>query len=215
MSFKAMLLTFLALVSFSFCSFAQTPFDPDKEASMVKATYKPGNLVTILGKDLTYPIEASANGTQGNVLFVVTIDETGQLTSVKTKQRISDQLVAQSEEAIRNLTGKWSPTKINEELVTRDYLIVFAYKIYYNTLPVDYFSAASKYEKKGKLKKAIKTYDTAIENNPYEPTYYKMRASIKNASEDEKGAEEDKLLAEKMNMEVLAVIQIAQTQSLR
>jgi len=67
---------------------------------MVKATYTDGDLMTILGKDLIYPIKASANGTQGNVLFILTIDENGNLVSTETKEKISDELVSQSQEAI-------------------------------------------------------------------------------------------------------------------
>jgi len=80
---------------------------------------------------------------------------------------------------------------------------------------MDYFATAAKFEEKGKLKKAVGAYDDAIKDNPYEPTYYKMRASLKNANQDEEGGMKDDLLAEKMRMEVLAVIQIAQTQRIR
>lgn len=215
MSFKVGCLTFLAFISFSIFTQGQTTFDPQLESNMVKASYKGGNIVSILGEGLTYPLDASANGTQGDVVFVVTIDEKGELTAIKLEERISDYLAVQSEEAIKRLKGKWTPTKINGELVSRDYLIVFSYKLYYNTLPMDYFSVASKFEKKGKLKRAISTYDQAIENNPFEPTYYRMRAAMKRANGDKVGADEDDRIAEKLTMEVLAVIQIAQTQSLR
>lgn len=215
MSFKIFVLILSVLLTLSISAFSQTQFDPQSEGNMIKATYSEGNLVTVLGKDLTYPVEASASGSQGKVLFVVTIDENGDLTSVKTKEKISDNLYSQAEEAIARLTGKWQPTQINGKAMARDYLLVFSYKIYYNAVPMDYFATAAKFEDKGKLKKAIDTYDEAIKENPYEPTFYKMRASIKKANEDADGAKEDEAMAEKMMMEVLAVIQIAQTQSIR
>jgi len=199
----------------SFSTFFQTQFNPQIEGDMVKATYAGGDLTTILGKDLIYPVTSSANGTVGNVLFILTIDENGNLVSVETKERISDELVSQSQEAINRLIGKWTPTKINGKTVSREYLLVFSYKIFYNSIPMDYFATATKYEEKGKLKKAIGTYDDAIEDNPYEPTYYKMRASLKKANHQEEGGIKDDFWAEKMRMEVVALIQIAQTQPIR
>ncbi|PZX59642.1 TonB-like protein [Algoriphagus ratkowskyi] len=196
-------------------SFAQTPFNPEKEADFVKATYPKGNLINILGQDLTYSKEAAANGTEGYVTFLVDIDENGKLISVTPKERVSDLLANPSRAAIDKLTADWTPTKVSGQAVAREYLIVFSYSIFYNSLPIDYHAMAKKYEDKGKIERAVKTYDDAIKNYPYDPVYYTMRANYKRQLEDTEGALADELMAQKINMEVLAVVQIAHSQSVR
>lgn len=196
-------------------SFAQTPFDPEAESDFVKATYSKGSLPTILSQDLTYPQSAAINGTEGNVVYVLKIDESGKLASVEPKERVSEALSAQSEKKIAELTGAWTPTKVHGKAVDREYLLVFSYQINYNSLPMDYHAVAEKFGEKGKIDKAVKTYDQAIEKNPFEPNFYAMRAKYKKELGDEDGSESDKLMALKMTMEVLAIVEIGQTQSLR
>ncbi|REG92058.1 energy transducer TonB [Algoriphagus antarcticus] len=199
----------------TFISFAQTPFNPETESDFVKATYSKGNLISILGQDLIYPENAAANGTQGDVIFMLKIDESGKLTSIEAKERVSDDLAKQARETIEKLTGAWNPSKVHGKPVDREYLLVFSYKIFYNALPLDYHAMAKKFEDKGKLEKAVRTYDDAIKNYPFEPVYFTMRAKFKKELGDEDGAKADELMAEKMNMEVLAIVEIAQSQSVR
>ena len=210
---KSLLLIFSLLATF--ITFAQTPFNPETESDFVKATYTKGNLLTILSQDLIYPEDAAINGTQGNVTFLLQIDKEGKLVSSVAKEKISDELAKQAEESIAKLTADWKPSKVHGEAVDRWYLLVFSYKIFYNSLPLDYHAIAKKFEDKGKLEKAIRTYDDAIKMYPYEPIYYTMRAKYKEDLGDTAGAKEDKLMAEKLNMEVLAVVEIAQSQSVR
>lgn len=207
---------FLSLLfCITFVSFAQTPFNPETESDLVKATYSKGDILSILSQDLTYPQEAAMNGTQGDVIYVLTIDQEGELASVVSKERVSDELAMQAEEAIGKLKGSWTPSKVHGEPVDRAYLLVFSYDIYYNSLPLDYHGMANKFEEKGKIEKAVRTYDDAIKGNPYEPNFYFMRAKFKKELGDLDGAKTDELMAEKMNMEILAVVEIAQTQSVR
>ena len=196
-------------------AFAQTPFDPEAESDFVKATYSKGSLPTILTQDLIYPQSAAINGTEGNVVYILKIDESGKLASVQLKVRVSEALSTQSDKKISELTGAWTPTKVHGKPVDREYLLVFSYQINYNSLPMDYHTVAKKFEDKGKIDKAVKTYDQAIEKNPFEPNFYAMRAKYKKQLGNEKGAESDKLMALKMKMEVLAIVEIGQTQSLR
>ncbi|MEB2786033.1 energy transducer TonB [Algoriphagus persicinus] len=199
----------------TFISFAQTPFNPETEADFVKATYSEGNLLSLLGQDLFYPEDAAANGTQGDVIFLLTIDHSGKLLSYEAKEQVSDELGKHAEEAIAKLTADWTPSRIHGKPVDRAYLLVFSYNIFYNSLPLDYHAMAKKFDDKGKLEKVVRTYDDAIKNYPFEPIYYTMRAKFKNELGDSQGAEADKLMAKKLNMEVLAVVEIAQTQSVR
>ncbi|MEP0713186.1 energy transducer TonB [Algoriphagus sp.] len=210
---KSLLLSSLFLVSFF--SFAQTPFNPDTEPDFVKATYAGGNLISILSQDLSYSKEAALNGTEGYVTFLLVIDENGKLVSVTPKDRVSDLLANPAKAAIDKLTANWKPSKVGGRPVEREYLLVFSYKIFYNALPLDYHAMAKKYEEKGKLEKAVKTYDDAIKEYPYDPVYYTMRAKYKSELGDADGARADALMAQKINMEVLAVVQIAHTQSVR
>ncbi|WP_339875901.1 energy transducer TonB [uncultured Algoriphagus sp.] len=210
---RTLFISFFFLVS-SF-SFAQTTFNPGTESDFVKATYSNGDLITILGQNLTYPKEAAINGTEGDVVYLITIDHTGKLVSYEAKERISEKLSKQAEESIKSLTSNWSPTKVHGEPIDREYLLIFSYRIYYNASPVDYHSVAKKFEEKGKIEKSVRTYDDAIKKYPYEPVYYTMRAKYKKELDDLSGAEADKLKAEKLNMEVLAVVEIAQSQSIR
>jgi len=196
-------------------SFAQTPFNPETETDFVKATYAKGNLLSILSQDLTYSKEAAMNGTQGDVTFIIKIDQTGKLASVEPKGQISDDLENQARESIERLTGDWNPSKVHGKPVERAYLLVFSYKIFYNALPLNYHAMAKKFEDKGKLDKAVRTYTDAIKNYPFYPVYYTMRAKFKKELGDLDGAKADELMAEKMNMEVLAVVEIAQSQSVR
>lgn len=212
-----MLRSLLLLCSFliTLLSHGQTPFNPETESDFVKATYSQGNLVSILAQDLIYPEDAAANGTQGDVIFLLTIDQTGRLVSYEAKERISDKLANQAKESIEALTGSWTPSKVNGKPVDRTYILVFSYKIFYNALPLDYHAMAQKFEDKEKLEKAVRTYDDAIKNYPFDPVYYTMRAKFKKELGDEEGAKEDQLMTDKMNMEVLAVVEIAQSQSVR
>jgi hypothetical protein len=61
----------------------------------------------------------------------------------------------------------------------------------------------------------VRTYDDAIKKYPFDPVYYTMRAKFKKELGDENGAKVDETMAEKINMEVLAVVEIAQSQSVR
>lgn len=210
---KSFLLSTFLLISF--ISLAQTPFDPETESDFVKATYTKGNLISILGQGLIYPEDAAANGTEGNVIYLLKIDQTGKLVSSVPKERVSNELAKQAEEAIEKLTADWKPSKVHGEAVDREYLLIFSYKIFYNALPLDYHTMAKKFEDKGKPDKAVKTYDDAIKNYPFEPVYYTMRAKLKKELGDQEGAAADELMAEKLNMEVLAVVEIAQSQSVR
>jgi len=208
-------LLLFCFVFISYISLAQTPFNPETESDFIKATYTKGNLISILGQDLIYPKDAAMNGTQGDVTFLLKIDKEGKLVSSVPKERVSDELAKQAEEAIGKLTVDWKPSKVHGEAVDREYLLVFSYKIFYNSLPVDYHAMAKKFEDKEKPEKAVRTYDDAIKNYPFEPVYYSMRAKYKNDLGDTAGAEADKSMAEKLNMEVLAVVEIAQSQSVR
>lgn len=208
-------LLFVCFLFPTFISFSQTQFNPETESDFVKATYTKGNLLTILSQDLIYPEDAAMNGTQGNVTYLLQIDKEGKLVSSVPKERVSEDLAKQAEEAIGKLTADWKPSKVHGEPVDRWYLLVFSYKIFYNSLPLDYHAMAKKFEEKGKLEKAVRTYHDAIKMYPYEPVYYTMRAKYKDELGDTSGAEEDKLMAEKLNMEVLAVVEIAQSQSVR
>lgn len=199
----------------SLISIAQTQFNPQIESDFVKATYTKGNLLTILSQDLIYPEDAAMNGTQGDVTFLLQISKEGKLVSSAPKDKVSDQLAKQAEEAIARLTADWKPSKVHGEAVDRWYLLVFSYKIFYNSLPIDYHAMAKKFEEKGKLEKSVRTYDDAIKMYPFEPVYYTMRAKYKEDLGDSAGAAKDKLMAEKLNMEVLAVVEIAQSQSVR
>lgn len=199
----------------TFLSFSQTPFDPAAESDFVKAVYSKGNLINVLGQDLSYPKEAAVNGTEGNVVYILKIDQAGKLASVEPKSRISQDLASQAEERIQALTGSWVPTKVHGKAVDREYLLVFSYQINYNSMPMDYHAVAKKLEEKGKLERAVKTYDDAIEKNPFEPVFYSMRAKYKKKLGDEEGAGQDEQMAQKMTMEVLAVVEIGATQSIR
>jgi tetratricopeptide (TPR) repeat protein len=210
---KSFLFTSLFLVTL--LSFAQTPFNPVTEPDFVKATYSKGNLINILGQDLTYSKEAALNGTEGYVTFLLKIDENGKLVEVTPKERVSDFLANPARAAIDKLTADWKPSKVGGVPVAREYLLVFSYKIFYNSSTLDYHAMAKKYEEKGKIDKAIKTYDDAIEDYPYDPVYYTMRAKFKREMDDVEGAVADELMAQRINMEVLAVVQIAHSQSVR
>lgn len=210
---RGLVLYFLFLTSF--CSIAQTPFDPETESDFVKASYTKGNLITILSQGLTYPETAVANGVEGNVIYSLKIDASGILESVEVKEEVSDELAAQAEESIEKLTADWVPSKVHGNAVDREYLVIFSYNIYYNSLPTDYHGKAKKFQDKGKLEKAVKVYDEAIENNPYTPDYYIMRARLKKELGDLEGASNDQLHAEKLKMELLAMVEIGQTQTLR
>jgi tetratricopeptide (TPR) repeat protein len=208
-------LLFSCTLLVTFFSYGQTTFNPETESDFVKATYPKGNLISILGQDLIYSKEAAANGTQGDVIFLLKIDQSGKLTSVITKEKVSDDLASQARESIEKLTGDWNPSKVHGKPVDREYLLVFSYKIFYNALPLDYHAMAKKFEDKGKLDKAVRTYDDAIKKYPFDPVYYTMRAKFKKELGDENGAKVDETMAEKINMEVLAVVEIAQSQSVR
>jgi len=113
-----------------------------------------------------------------------------------------------SMEAIKNLTDKWVPAKSGDSPINKKYFAVFRYRIYYNSAPTPLSAAAEKQVSKGNFPKALKQYNNAIEENPYDKNLFLARSKTKKALGDEAGSAQDNAEYLRLDEEIIAVIDL-------
>jgi tetratricopeptide (TPR) repeat protein len=106
------------------------------------------------------------------------------------------------------MENKWSPAKINDVAIDKKYTVIFRYRSYLNTEPTEYKSGIASYVKKQKYDKAIKLYDEQISENQYDFELFTERAKLKELVGDKAGAIQDNKIADKLNVEIMSVVNL-------
>ena len=187
---------------------SQTIQKIDSNAFVGKAKYLKEDLTKFLKKITVYPREGFTNNIEGDVVFSVVIKKDGTSDDFTLVNSDKSVLMGSTLSALRTLDNKWSPAIENGEPVDKKYLIVFRYRIYQNTDPVNYKRDALEFIKKEKYDKAIKTYDKGIKENKYDFDLFEKRSLAKNKVGDEQGVKQDHDTAIKLYGEILTVVDV-------
>lgn len=104
--------------------------------------------------------------------------------------------------AIQATDGMWNPTRIDGELKTQSYKMVFTF---FNS-EIHYKYNRNKYDKlmnKKKYKKTLEFLNKAIEKEPYKANLYLNRANVKSFLKDVVGEKEDLAIYIRLKREIL------------
>lgn len=110
--------------------------------------------------------------------------------------------------ALNVLPENWNPAMLNSTPIDKKYQIIFRYRIYFNTQPRNYKASAINTYNKGNYDKALKAFNTAIEDDPYDYVLYKLRADVKEKLGDTAGAKDDISLCTKIQDTILATVKL-------
>ena len=149
-------------------------------AQIQKAQYSIKNLDSLLAKKVVYPLDALRASVEGDVII--------------------------SMEVVRGTNERWIPAKEGENPISKRYLIVFRYRIYSNSYPPKYKPNAERQFNKANYTKALKLYDDAIEENPYDKDLFFVRSKTKEALGDTVGAVNDIAEYNRLDEEIMAVV---------
>jgi len=177
-------------------------------AQIQKARYSVSNLDSLLARKVSYPLESLKSSSEGDVIISFTITKDGKLENPGIEKSPDLEMSKASMEAIKNLTDKWVPAKSGDSPVNKKYFAVFRYRIYYNSAPTPLSAAAEKQVSKGNFPKALKQYNNAIEENPYDKNLFLARSKTKMALGDEAGSAQDNAEYLRLDEEIMAVIDL-------
>lgn len=177
-------------------------------AQIQKARYSVSNLDSLLARKVSYPLESLKSSSEGDVIISFTITKDGKLENPVIENSPDLEMSKASMEAIKTLTDKWVPAKNGESPVTKKYFAVFRYRIYYNSAPTPLSASAEKQVSKGNFPKALKHYNNAIEENPYDKNLFQARSKTKKALGDEAGFAQDNAEYLRLDEEFMAVIDV-------
>lgn len=194
--FKLILVPVIALMSFTL------------NAQIQKAQYNIKSLDSLLARKIVYPSDALRNSDEGDVIVSFSVTKDGKFENPGIEKTCDFLLSKTSMDAVKALSESWVPAKNGDNPVSKKYLIVFRYRIYFNTSPPKYKPGAEKQYSKGNYPKALKIYDDAIEENPYDKDLFLARSKTKEALGDTVGAAKDISEYNRLNEEIMAVIDI-------
>lgn len=194
--FRLILVPVIALMSFTL------------NAQIQKAQYSVKNLDSLLAKKVIYPYDALRNSDEGDVIISFSVTKDGKLENPGIKNIPNGLLSKTSMNAVNGITERWVPAKDGDNPISKKYLIVFRYRIYFNSSPPKYKPSAEKQYNKGNYPKALKIYDDAIEENPYDKDLFFARSRTKEALGDTAGAANDIAEYNRLNEEIMAVVDI-------
>jgi TonB family protein len=177
-------------------------------AQIQKAMYSVSNLDSLLAKKVSYPLESLKSSSEGDVIISFTITKDGKLENPGIEKSPDLEMSKASMEALKNLTAKWVPAKSGDSPINKKYFAVFRYRIYYNSAPTPLSAAAEKQVNKGNFPKALKHYNNAIEENPYDKNLFLARSKTKKALGDEAGSAQDNAEYLRLDEEIMAVIDL-------
>lgn len=120
----------------------------------------------------------------------------------------SELLLNSSKTSMSLLNGEWEPALINDTPVDKKYQIVFRFRTYMDTKPIDYKGKSRKLIKKEKYEKALKTLDTGVQDNIYDYELYDLRSKVKEALGDSEGAKKDESISSSLKDEIMTVIDV-------
>lgn len=195
----------LAFLFICLLSNSQTSIPGD---SILQAKYLEGNFQKALQNTTTYPIEGIKNNIDGDVIVTLIITKEGKMDSITVVKTPDFVLTKSSVLSLNAIPEKWSPAMVNATPIDKKYQIVFRYRMYFNTQPRDYKAEAIRIYNNGKLEKALKAFNNAIEDNPYDYVLYKLRAEVKERLSDGAGAKQDLRIATDLQNSILATVKL-------
>lgn len=194
--------------------FSQTVVKTDS-AAYAKAKYLKEDLTGFLLKNTRYPRGSMGENSQGDVIYSFVINKDGQLENLLLESSPDNILSVSTYEVLQKMENKWSPTKLNNVAIDRKYTVVFRYRSYLNSKPTEYKSGIASFVKKQKYDKAIKLYDEQISENQYDCELFAERAKLKELIGDKAGAIQDNKIADKLNVEIMSVVNLILVRSTR
>ncbi len=192
--FRLLLVSIIALMTFTL------------NAQIQKAQYSIKNLDSLLAKKVVYPLDALRASVEGDVIISFYVTKEGKLENPGVEKTPDFLLSKTSMEVVRGTNERWIPAKEGENPISKRYLIVFRYRIYSNSYPPKYKPNAERQFNKANYTKALKLYDDAIEENPYDKDLFFVRSKTKEALGDTVGAVNDIAEYNRLDEEIMAVV---------
>jgi tetratricopeptide (TPR) repeat protein len=202
--------TLASLASLAICIYSNSQIvqKPDSFTRYEKAKYLKEDLNKFLSINTKYPFAEMTNMINGDVVFSFIISWNGKLESLALKDYPNASFLNSSKIAINSLDGEWSPAKLNEVPVDKKYLIVFRFRTYLERKPFDYKAQGLNLFKKQKYERALKTFNSGIEDNKYDYELYELRSKVKEMLGDNEGAKNDQLNSLRLKDEIMSIIDI-------
>lgn len=199
----------MIFIFISLTAYCQAQNDTGKTVVIEKAKYLKEDINALLTKTTRYPKENIENKVQGDVIISFTINKEGQLDNLAVVNAAEPSLMASAISSFAEVTGnKWSPAKMDNTPVDKQYKVVFRFRQFVNEQPFDYNERASHLLNKEKYDKALKTCDSGIEENPYDDTLFEIRSQIKEKLGDMEGARIDHAIASTLKDEILTFVNL-------
>jgi hypothetical protein len=180
-----------------------------------KAKYPGDDLVKSLSQKINYPIQGLRDKIQGDVVISFIINKNGKMELPRIIESPDNSFSIASIIALNSIANTWSPARINDSPVDKEYQIVIRFRIYYDSKPVDYRGQAKRLTEKQKYDRALKIYNSAIDENQYDYSLFELRSKVKELSGDTAGAKKDQKTARKKYDDIMAVIEISVTATVR
>src|ERR1035437_5129741 len=188
---KLIALFVIGFLTFNNIAHSQPIQKTDSVTTIEKAQYLKENLGKVLLKNVWYPIEAQENKTQGDVVFSFSITYEGKMENIIMISPFIPILSPSALKAINQLDKKWIPAKENGKPIDKRYTIVYRYRMTDNGLPIEYKKEADEYFKTKNYKKALKSLNAAINDNPYDYRFFEFRSQVKQLLGDIEGSKQD------------------------
>jgi tetratricopeptide (TPR) repeat protein len=203
--------TLVSLIAFSVISLlgnSQTIQNADSVSINEKAIYPKQDLAKFLMGVSGYPLEALKENINGDVFISFIITKDGKLDSLTVESSPDNALSKSSITTCNALKEQWIPAKINHVPANKKYLFIFRYRVDSGTQSANFKSMADKKIKKQDYEKALLLYDKAILGNPYDYRLFQSRSKVKLLLGDEEGARIDQRTSERLNNEIMSVIDV-------
>lgn len=208
---KKVTLVVMALLVISVYAWGQAVQKSDSIIKYEKAKYLKEDLNKFLSARTKYPFDEMSRNIGGDVVFSIVINKDGMIGNMELQSLPNISLVNSAKAAINSLDGEWKPALIDNNPAEKEYLIVFRFRPFLDSRPVDYKSQANKQFKKQKYEKALAIYNDGIKDNNYDYELYEFRSKVKEALGDTIGAKEDLFVSNNLKNEIMSIVDIQGT----
>lgn len=144
----------------------------------------------------------------GDVVLSFTTNTQGQFNDVFVVNSPNSYLSTSSINGFHNLQQSWHNFENISLKPNKQYLIIYRFRRYLDEHPPKYKEQAAKYFSKQKYEKALKFYDKAIQENMFDYELFIARSELKRILRKEKEALIDIQTAERIEDEILTVINV-------
>lgn len=203
---RLLLLTMVALL-YCTSSFAQ-PND-----GFVKAQYKLENIERYFAKNVRYPKNMLRNTREGNLVLAFRINKQGKIDSLNLEQypdkKLSDDMI----KLLLKTRSSWTPTYQEGKPIDFVYKVIVRCRFSqdfdapHSAEELSFKQAKKKYSKQ-RYDKALESINRAIKENPYNHDFYRFRAEIYEALNNEKAAVLDKSIAKHLKRTIMGNVSL-------